>query len=201
MLFTPDPDTSATMALMDAVPQVHNLEFGALTTGSQGQRSASLRTGPLKWKLCEQSPEAALRMPFGKPTQMGGGACDRGTLNFSADTDELVAWADDLDKQIQRAAADAGLASGKYCPILRPSKKEDYRPTIAVKCQLVGSNAVKIWRGKEQISVDQIDDWRRCRAVPAVHLRGIWCQGHQWGPSIQVAAMYVQGQECPFDIE
>ena len=87
------------------------------------------------------------------------------------------------------APTQAGLATGRYCPILRPARSEQYRPTIAVKCQLVGTSQVKIWRGKEQIGIDDFN-WKRARAVP-------------WGPSIQVMAMmvYDDGDDCPFDLE
>ena len=65
MLFDLTPETSATMALMNAAPQVHNLEFGALTTGAQGQRCERVR------RLVGARAQRAGRWAGGKLTAEG----------------------------------------------------------------------------------------------------------------------------------
>ena len=188
---------SETMANTEAVPQAYNLSFGALCRGAMGSK-AMLTTGVHRFIIRKNNP---LRLPFGKPTEMGGAEANRATINFSADSDELVEWARDLDQQIENAGKLAKVASGKYCPILKPSKKEEHRPTIAAKCQLVGINAVKCWdaHSGERIELDSFD-WKRCRVTPILELRGAWQQPSQWGPSIETRHLQVwtQDESCQF---
>ena len=107
-------DSQAIMATIDtALPQ---LSLGGIRVGTKGQQTAVLQT-PLKLRLAAANQGSALRMPFGKPTSYDSSrTADRENVNFSADTQELQAWAAKVDKKIQEAAQEAGLVSGTGLP-------------------------------------------------------------------------------------
>ena len=101
----------------DSIPE---LTFGAVQVSNKGARTASLREY-VKFSLDTGEP---LRMPFGKPKNFDESKTDRASCNFSCDSPALETWAKTLDTKIQEAAKKAGLATGNYCPIFKPSKKE-----------------------------------------------------------------------------
>ena len=46
-------------------------------------------------------------------------------------------------------------------------------------------------------------DWRWARVCPILQLRGIWVQGHPYGPSLDVVDLLVfrdERDECPFPV-
>ena len=68
-------------------------------------------------------------------------------------------------------------------------------------------NAFKWWKKKlstqTRMELDSFD-WRAARVCPIIQLRGIWIQGHQFGPACDVVDMLVfpgDGEECPFPME
>ena len=180
----------------DSIPE---LTFGAVQVSNKGARSASLREY-VKFNLDTGEP---LRMPFGKPKNFDESKTDRASCNFSCDSPALETWAKTLDTKIQEAAKKAGLATGNYCPIFKPSKKEGYQGTVSAKFQLEGLKRVRCWTAdKQRIEYDAFD-WHTARVVPILQLRGIWPQGHQYGPSIEVVHMLVhpdESGECPFEV-
>ena len=197
-------DSQAIMATIDtALPQ---LSLGGIRVGTKGQQTAVLQT-PLKFRLASANQGSSLRMPFGKPTSYGDSSrtADRENVNFSADTQELQAWADKLDKKIQAAALLSSLVTERheYKPILKPSKREGYNPTISVKCQMTGPRKVRCW-SPEMTRIEDDFDWNQVTVVPIVELRGIWRQNHQYGPTIDVTDMLVFSNDdgmCPFTLE
>ena len=119
-------------------------------------------------------------MPFGKPSSYDRSrTADRENVNFSADTQELRAWAEKVDKKIQAAAKEAGLVTERheYKPILKPSKREGYNLTITVKSQLTGPRKVRCW-SPEMTRIEDDFEWNQVSVVPIVELRGIWRQSH-----------------------
>ena len=115
---------------------------------------------------------------------------DRASANFSIDIPELAPQLRNLDTWIQEAAAAAGLVDKqRYIPMVKDSKREGYAPTLSAKCQL-----------PDGTRTDLDFDWRAARVCPVLQLRGIWVQGHQYGPSIDVIDLLVftEGEVCPF---
>ena len=152
-------DSQAIMAsISTALPQ---LSLGGIRVGTKGQQTAVLQT-PLKFRLTAANQGSALRMPFGKPSSYGDSSrtADRENVNFSADSQELQAWADKLDKNIQAAALLSSLVTERheYKPILKPSKREGYNPTISVKCQMTGPRKVRCW-SPEMTRIEDDFDW------------------------------------------
>ena len=175
------------------------LQLGSISVGSKGQRSAPCKES-FKVFLAEPKKEHALRTPFGKPSSFQGDS-SRANLNVSADPQgPLKEWAEKLDRLVQEAARNAGHAQITYCGCLKFSKNEEYWPTVVTKVNISGNNCVKCWDEKGQpLNLDNID-FRSARVVPLCELKGIWIQGHSYGPQLECKNLlvYEEDASCPF---
>ena len=193
---------------------VASFTIGEAQTSARGARHAGMLA------RCGRTPclrlPPGLRAPFGA-TSWQDEQTDRKNLDLTDIPEQCVSWLQTLDawavdaafqnsERLFKKTLSREEVAGLYTPCLKPGK-DDWPPTLRLKCNTAGSKALRCWERSEEPEDTALrrrampEGFRDARLEACVQVGYLWFQAKSFGLCLNISDLVVteSGTECPFN--
>lgn len=207
--------TDADISALDYSNELILMKTGAKSAPVSTVKGSNKSVDRLRVQLGEYDNEF-MRAPFGlSEPHASNKDSTRRAFDLSIDSDKMLVFLTSLDEKNKQAARDNSFAWFKkqltdaeidafYTPIVKPSSKPEYRPTVRTKVVVEGTTTQVFVVTKETPStadspgtIDEVvegsieDLSKGCRCIPIVECPSVWFAQKSFGMSLTASHILV----------